>query len=189
MPKNEERESGKYCVYLEKCGRTEPGIYPRKVRIVGDIAFVLPERGSQADILPAINVFEKKEDAEKYMTGTGIEMWVVGQDYNDDTPEMFRGKVIRAVHEVYRGPRKTSTLIMRPDGTTFRGNYGCKTYTSKKEAEADFSHRWHDKMKHAQKDLEGIHAIIEKLKRNQPRSKKRAEPVEYKEYRTGLEVP
>jgi hypothetical protein len=171
---NKKREDRQvYCVYLEKLGRLPAGIYQRHVKIIDDMAIVLPESGRTAHILPAANIFEKKQDAEQYLGGLGVPHWVVTSASRRDIPEMFYGRIITYSHERYGGIRHRSTLVMRSDGTTLVGDYNTRYYTNKKKAESDYAHRWREKFKDTKKDMVANSELLTKLMECKPRSKRK----------------
>ena len=182
------KEDQKWVVYTAKFGKTEIGIYQLSVTVAGGIAFVHPRgKRQQADVIPALNVFDTKSAAAEYLSHQGKRMWVVVNE--DDityenkihnrrrrsVPVMFEALVLEYTYQHhYRG--RTNGKIIKPLGKavfTVESAYNAKVFTQKKKAESEYTNRWRHIYKDAHTNLVEYQKVIDDLMKNPPRSKKK----------------
>jgi len=166
----------KYVAYTSKMGRTEPGVYERFVDVVGDTAYIRPLMdGSKADILPAANVFEKKDDAVAYMAGTGVKKWIVdtGGWHRGIVVLPFRGRVSYAVTLRHGHYDYVNMAVRDSDGKVFSGR-DIKTFDTHKAAEKLHAEIWKERMKELAKEYKEKTEQLVEMIQNKPRSRKKA---------------
>ena len=164
----------KWCVYTDKVGRTEVGVYERYVDIVDDAAYVLPKAdGIIADIIPAANVFEKKTDALAYMAGTGVERWVVSSGGYGDVATLFRGRVKFFMTKKHGHMSHAQAAVRLSDGKAFDG-HNLRTFDTCREAEKYHAKVWKQNYGYAMKDLKQQQERVDAMLDAKPRSRKKA---------------
>lgn len=190
--KKKSENDEKFVVYLTKTGRMEKGIYPCRVWVCKDKAFVLPKgRTNTADVVPSMNVFSDRKEAESYLAGTGVKRWVVGditvgrpkrgkrERLGYEIPVMFEALVVRYQ---YGGPyRNEGNLAVKKieDGklVEIRDTYGFKTFETKVEAEKYFKTTWEATVEEVQRNAAEYQQHLHLLLHSAPSGADRPLPV------------
>lgn len=168
----------KWVAYTEKLNRTEIGVYERYAEIVGDHAYVRPDsQGSKADIVPAANVFETKDEALAYLAGTGVKKWVVfSGDWRDKEPCLlpFQGLVTYCMTQRHGKFNRISATVRISDGKVFSSYNELEVFNTKKEAEKYHTEVWRRRIKRVKEAFSEGHALLNAMYANAPRTRKKA---------------
>lgn len=127
----------RFVVYTHPVGRTKPGVYERAVTLDGKIAFVWPDEGKhQADVLPALNVFDTKEDAHAFFTKGGVVRWIVHNEHG--SPEVFPARIKTYFEKRYGRMETRITVISRLDRKPVASSYNMVDYETEAQAYRHF---------------------------------------------------
>lgn len=169
----------KWVAYTEKLGRTEVGVYERKVEIIDGSAYVLPKSdGNVADILPKANVFETQEEAIRFLSGDGVPRWIIysGRSYgsNRDPEEccMFQGNVKYYTQRKYGEFHQAKSAVRISDGKVFSSS-NIQAFDTRRECEAIYRKIWSSRMADLTKEKSEIDEKMKFLLSNKPRSGKK----------------
>ena len=171
----------KYVVYLQSQGRQKIGIVYGWVTIDGQRAYVRRIYDSKrADVVPASNVFNTHEAAEKYLSGVGVRQWVVGTEYIEvgknryRLPIMFEALVLTYS---YTGSHYVQNQRLFHDlkNNVLPQFYGsqARTFKNKRQAESAYAKLWREHYKDNVAELSQNLTQRKRLLARAPRARKR----------------
>ncbi len=131
----------RFAVYV-RSPALKPAVHQVVVGIDGDRAFAFAPGGKQATIIAASSVFEKREDAERHLAGTGPFKWCVAHLYSGDLSDddtgfvMFEARVVeqRNPRNRYGGFEKLITAKNPDLDVQVKRNYNIEVFDTKREA-------------------------------------------------------
>lgn len=131
----------RFAVYIRPPAM-KPDVHCVTVGVDGDRAFAYEPGAKRALIIASSAVFDKREDAERYLAGTGPFKWCVANVYQGELSEdetgyiMFEARVVekRNPRNRFGGFEKLITARYPDLDEKVRRNYSLEVFDTKREA-------------------------------------------------------